>query len=143
MVKYTSIIKKLQKIYSGVADAVVVNNSGKLLFSTKNWNVKGDIKGVLGNWWSGNAQFVEMNKIRFSVLQMQPERFIATNRKKKGHLIGASTPDGEKYIIVYIKPKAKDWYHMAYPAVARAAAMMTKDSKFDSLELNSKLSTSK
>ena len=60
MVKYTSIIKKLQKIYSGVADAIVVSNSGKILFSTKNWNVKGDIKGV---------------------------------RKKKGHLIGASTPD--------------------------------------------------
>ncbi|MFX1297734.1 MAG: hypothetical protein ACFFD2_23165 [Promethearchaeota archaeon] len=140
MVKYDKIVKKLQKAYSGVADVVVVNKSGKILFSTKNWNVKGDIKEVLANWWSGNAQFVVMNKIRFSVLQMEPERFIATNRKKKGHLIGASTPDGDKYVIAYIKPKAKGWYHMAYPAVARAAAMMKKGATLDSLEISSKLS---
>jgi hypothetical protein len=36
------------------------------------------------------------------------------------------------YLVAHIKPKAKGWEHMAYPAIARAAAMMRKgsDSRF-------------
>ncbi len=55
---------------------------------------------------------------------MAPERFVGTNRKKKGHLIGASTPSGDTYMIAHVNPRAKGWFHEAYPAVARAAAMM-------------------
>ena len=32
------------------------------------------------------------------------------------------------YIIAHIKHKAKNWMHIAYPAIARAAAMMRKGS---------------
>ncbi len=65
---------------------------------------------------------------------MEPERFIGTNRHKKGHLIGASTPDGDKYMLAHIKPKAKGWFHLAYPAVAKAAAMLKKGSKSQFVE---------
>jgi hypothetical protein len=129
MVNYKSIIKDLQKDYSDAANIVVADNSGKLLYTTDNWNVEGDIKAVLSSWASTNAQFVLMNGIRYSILQMEPERFIATNRDNKGHLIGACCPDGSKYVLAHIKPKAKGWYHMAYPTIARAAAMMTKSTK--------------
>jgi len=71
---------------------------------------------------------------------MEPERFIGTNRQKKGHLIGASTPDGDKYMLAHIKPKAKGWFHMAYPAVARAAAMLQKGSKSQFIESKVELS---
>ena len=134
MVNYKAIVKNLQKKYSDAIQVIVVSNSGKIIYSTNNWDVKSDIKGILSSWGSGNAQFVHMNEIRYSVLQMEPERFIATNRKKKGHLIGAATPDGSKYVLAHIKPKAKGWYHLAYPSVARAAAMMVKDSKLKSHE---------
>jgi len=107
----------------------VVSNKAKILYSTGKWNVSKDVKGVLASWGSGNAQFVNMNHIRYSVLQMQPERFIATNRQKKGHLVGSSIPGTDVYIIARIKHKAKNWMHMAYPAIARAAAMMRKGSK--------------
>ena len=65
---------------------------------------------------------------------MEPERFIGTNRHKKGHLVGAATPDKEKLMIAHIKPKAKGWFHMAYPAIARAAAMMEKGSNSEFIE---------
>ncbi|MFX0074145.1 MAG: hypothetical protein ACFE96_01780 [Candidatus Hermodarchaeota archaeon] len=81
------------------------------------------------SWGSGNAQSVNMNGIRYSVLQMEPERFIATNRQKKGHLVGSSIPETDMYLVAHIKPKAKGWEHMAYPAIARAAAMMRRGSK--------------
>ena len=65
---------------------------------------------------------------------MAPERFIATNRKKKGHLVGSSIPGTDMYLIAHIRPKAKGWMHMAYPAIARAAAMMTKGSQSQFIE---------
>ena len=134
MVNYKSIIKSLQKHYSDANEVVVFGNKGKVIYSTSNWSVSKDIKTVLASWSSGSAQFVNMNGIRYSVLQMSPERFIATNRKKKGHLVGASILGSEIYLIAHIKPKAKGWIHMAYPAVTRAAAMMTKGSKSQFVE---------
>jgi len=132
MVNFKSIVDKLQKHYPDASQVAVVDRAGKVLHSRGKWDVKRDIKDVLANWTSGNAQFVTLDGIRYSVLQMEPERFVATNRKNKGHLIGASTPEGNTLFLAHIKPKAKGWFHMAYPAVARAAAMMNKksDSQF-------------
>ncbi len=134
MANYKAIVKDLQKKYTDATEVVIVSKDGKVLFTTDNWDVNRDIKGVLSNWASGNAQFVSINEIRYSILQMEPERFIATNRHKKGHLIGATTPDGSICILAHIKPKAKAWYHSAYPFVARAAAMMVKGSKSKNLK---------
>ena len=134
MVNYKAIVKDLQKKYSDASEVAIVSKEGKILFSTDNWNISDDIKRVLSDWASGTAQFVSMDEIRYSILQMEPERFIATNRHKKGHLIGATSPDGRICILAHIKPKAKAWYHSAYPYVARAAALMEKGSKSKSLE---------
>jgi len=134
MANFKSVVNKLQKHYSDASDVAIIDKSGKILYSTSKWDIKKDIKGVLASWKSGNAQFVVLDGIRYSILQMEPERFIGTNRKKKGHLIGASTPDGSKYMLAHIKPKAKGWFHMAYPAVARAAAMLKKGSRAEFIE---------
>lgn len=134
MVNIKSIVDKLQKHYPDASQVAVVDRQGKVLHSSGKWDVKRDIKGVLSNWASGNAQFVTLDGIRYSILQMEPERFIATNRKKMGHLVGASTPDGKTLFIAHIKPKAKGWFHMAYPALARAAAMMNKKSESTFIE---------
>jgi len=134
MVNIKSVVNKLQKHYPDAAEVAVVDNGGKALFSTSKWDIKKDIKEVLAKWASGNAQFVTLDGIRYLILQMEPERFIGTNRKNKGHLIGASTPDGKNYMLAHIKPKAKGWFHMAYPAVARAAAMLKKEIKSGFIE---------
>ncbi|MBY8991609.1 MAG: hypothetical protein KGD58_12710 [Candidatus Lokiarchaeota archaeon] len=140
MANIKSIVDKLQKHYPDASQVAVVERSGKLLHSRGKWDVKRDIKDVITNWNNGNAQFVTLDGIRYSILQMEPERFIATNRKNKGHLIGASTPDGNTLFIAHIKPKTKGWFHMAYPAVARAAAMITKKSESQFIETDVDLS---
>jgi len=143
MVSIKSVVSKLQKHYPDASDVALVDKQGKVLFSTSKWDVKKDIKEILVKWSSGNAQFVTLNGIRYSILQMEPERFIGTNRHKKGHLIGATTPDGDRYILAHIKPKAKGWFHMAYPAVARAAAMLKKGSESKFIESKVEISNEK
>ncbi|MGB5910958.1 MAG: hypothetical protein WBH31_07195 [Promethearchaeia archaeon] len=128
-VNFKNVANNLQQHYKDAESVAIFSNTGKLLYSTKNWNIKRDISSLLSCWASGSAQSVTLNSIRYSIVQMEPERFIATNRHKKGHLIGATTPDGENYMVAHVKPKAKGWFHLAYPAVARAVAMLKKGSK--------------
>ena len=139
MVNIKSVVNKLQKHYPDAVNVAVVDRNGKILFTIGKWDIKKDIKEMLAKWASGNAQFVTLSGIRYSILQMEPERFIGTNRKKQGHLIGASTPDGKIYMLAHIRPKAKGWFHMAYPAVARAAAMLKKGSESEFIETKVKL----
>ncbi|MFX0026621.1 MAG: hypothetical protein ACFE8M_09390 [Candidatus Hermodarchaeota archaeon] len=135
MVNFKSVVNNLQKHYKDAESVAIISNNGKLLYSTKNWNIKSDISSLLSSWASGSAQSVTVNSIRYSIVQMEPERFIATNRHKKGHLIGATTiPDREKCMIAHIKPKAKGWEHLAYPAIARAVAMLKKGSKSEFIQ---------
>ena len=143
MVNYKNVVKKLQKHYPDALEVAILSNNGKVLFSTPKWDIKSDIKSFLKSWASGSAQSVELDGIRYSILQMEPERFIGTNRHNKGHLVGAATPDKEKLMIAHIKSKAKGWFHMAYPALARAAAMMEKgiSSEFIDTKINPEDST--
>jgi hypothetical protein len=62
--------------------------------------------------------------MKFSILQTDPVRFISTNFGKKGHLIGATTPDQSYYMVVFIGPEAEDWSQVAFPNIARAVAML-------------------
>ena len=79
----------------------------------------------MSSWRMGNAQFVMLQSVKYSIIQMEPERLIATNFKRQGHLVGACAPGGEAYIIAYISPDAESWNHTAYPSIARAAAMLS------------------
>jgi len=138
MVDYKNVLKTLQKSYSYVDKILILKNNGKILYSTNNWNVKEDIKGFLSSWASGNAQFVIMDGVKYSILQMEPERFVGTNRQKKGHLIGAATAERDKYLIAHIDNKAKGWMHNAYPTVARATVALNDTSKLKYLDSSQK-----
>ncbi|MBN1802807.1 MAG: hypothetical protein JW891_14960 [Candidatus Lokiarchaeota archaeon] len=124
MTNYKSVVSKLQKGYADADEVIIVKPNGKCLFNTKKFDVARDMKKVIATWQSGRGMFVEVGGNRYSILQCAPERFIATDNKKgsKGHLIGATTPDKSVYVLAHVKPKAKGWYHYAYPFVARAAA---------------------
>lgn len=131
MTNYKSIVSKLRKHYSAV-DQVIIIKGGKRVFNTKGFDIYKYMKSIIAIWQSGQGQSVSVSGIKYSILQCAPERFIATNRHKKGHLIGATTPDRSTYLLAHVKPKAKDWFHAAYPIVARAAAMMQDGSFEDS-----------
>ncbi|MFX1396584.1 MAG: hypothetical protein ACFFAS_06010 [Promethearchaeota archaeon] len=136
MPNYRSIVNALQKSYSDADEVIIVKPNGKTVFNTKKFNVGSDMKRVIATWQSGRGHFVEVGGNRYSILQCAPERFIATDNKRgsKGHLIGATTPNKSLYVLAHVKPKAKGWFHHAYPVVARAAAKIQDKSFGPSLE---------
>ena len=125
MVDYASVINTLVQDYPDALAVVIVDSSGKVKHSTDNWDVSRDISRVVSSWRMGNAQFVMVQDVKYSIIQMEPERLIATNFKRQGHLVGACAPGSEEYIIAYISPDAESWNHTAYPSIARAAAMLS------------------
>ncbi len=116
MVDYASIINTLIQDFPDALAVVVVDESSNVLYSTDNWNVGRDIGRVMSSWRMGNAQFVMLQDVKYSIIQMAPERLIATNFKRQGHLVGAASPGGEAYVVVYISPDAESWNHTAYSA---------------------------
>ncbi|MFO7797161.1 MAG: hypothetical protein ACQERB_07110 [Promethearchaeati archaeon] len=131
MTSYKSAIKYLKKSFPDVMETAFISGEGKILYSNDKWSIKNDLGALLSTWFSQNGQYVNLNGIRYSILQMEPERFVATNRKKKGHLVGAATPSLDKFLIAHISPKSKNWFHGAYPTIARVAAMIQSGFKID------------
>ncbi len=125
MVDYAGIVNTLTQDYPDAVAVVITDSSSNILYQTGNWDVSRDIGRVMSSWRTGNAQFVMMQDVKYSIIQMEPERLIATNFKRQGHLVGAQSPGGEAYIIAYISPDAEAWNHTAYPSIARAAAMIS------------------
>ncbi|MBD3210999.1 MAG: hypothetical protein GF311_00175 [Candidatus Lokiarchaeota archaeon] len=142
MASIKSAIKYLQKAFPDVMETVLFNTKGKVLYSSNDWSIENEVRTLLSVWWSENAQFINLNGTRYSILQMEPERFVATNRKKQGHLVGAATPSMDKFLIAHISPKSKGWFHGAYPTVARAAAMIETGLEIN-LEKGKRFKTSK
>jgi hypothetical protein len=125
MVDYALVVNMLIQDYPDAVAVVVVDSSSNILYSTDNWDVRKDISRVMSSWRMGNAQFIMMQDVKYSIIQIAPERLIATNFKRQGHLVGACAPGGEGCIIAYISPDADSWNYTAYPSIARAAAMLS------------------
>ena len=126
-----SIVSRFLKNYPDADGVIVVKYGGKIIHSTKGFNISGDMKSIIATWQSGRGVSVQCAGTKYSILQCAPERFVATNRFKKGHLVGATTPDKNYYFLAHIKPKAKGWVHSAYPFIARAAALMENKGTLD------------
>ena len=129
MATYEEAVADLQANYKYALCSAILDSSSSILYSTDNWDVSNDVKKIMAAWRSGSSRFVKISSwdMKFSVLQTSPVRFISTNFGKKGHLIGAATPeksDETYYMLSFIGPEADDWMHGAYPSIARAVAML-------------------
>ncbi len=129
MATYEEAVADLQENYKYALCSAILDSSSSIVYSTDNWDVSNDVKKIMAAWRSGSARFVKISSwdMKFSVLQTSPVRFISTNFGKKGHLIGAATPeksDETYYMLSFIGPEADDWMHGAYPSIARSVAML-------------------
>ncbi|MHA1820420.1 MAG: hypothetical protein ACTSU2_07735 [Promethearchaeota archaeon] len=131
MVDFQDVVNNLLEYYPYALAVAIVDASGQIVYSTDNWDISGDLSRLLSSWRGGNAQFVMIQGVKYSMLQMTQERLIATNFAKKGHLVGAATPDGQYKVIAYISPEDEAWHHNAYPSIARAAAMLSGGSSIN------------
>ena len=119
-VNYADHIKQLMSSNPTITHAAVVTMSGQVLFQTKNWDVTNEIKKLISDW-QAKAPFIIVNNIRYSILQCTPERLISTNVGKKGHLVGATTPEGH-LLLTHTIPDGN--YQVSYMDTARAADQM-------------------
>ncbi|NMC06373.1 MAG: hypothetical protein GYA24_14245 [Candidatus Lokiarchaeota archaeon] len=121
-VDYVSIIATLQQYNPSIAGVIVASMTGDIIFCTSNWQpTPQEVKNVVNAWRGGNSISVTLQGVKFSVLQSTSERFISTNIKKQGHLVGATTPGGQ-CVLGFVLPDAA--YDGAYMDVARAAGQM-------------------
>jgi hypothetical protein len=121
-VDFAGIVATLQRYNPSIAGLVVTSVSGEIYYCTPNWQPDpNDVKKVVAAWRGGNAVSVMLQGVKFSCLQANSERFIATNIKKQGHLVGAMTPS-QMCVLAFVLPDSA--YDGAYMDVSRAAAQM-------------------
>nr|MDO8110283.1 profilin family protein [Candidatus Sigynarchaeota archaeon] len=121
-VDYVSIIATLQQLNPSIAGVIITSMTGDIIYCTSNWQPNPqEVKNVINAWRGGNSISVTLQGVKFSVLQSVQDRFISTNIKKQGHLVGATTPGGQ-CLLGFVLPDAA--YDGAYMDVARAAGQI-------------------
>ena len=106
---YEEFIYSLMDAEPTILAGAVVNNKGELVFQTENWELDGDLEQL-------NSIFAEVSKadgkspgsltimkLKYMVVEFTPERVIATNVARKGHMIVAPVDKGG--VAVFIDPK--------------------------------------
>lgn len=105
---YEKLIFDLMDTEPAVFGGAVINSNNELVYQTENWDLQQEIE-ELGNIITeakkengNNPGRIQIMKITYMVVEFTPERIIATNVSRKGHIIVAMANEGA--IVVYIDP---------------------------------------
>ena len=82
--------------------AAAVIKGKEIIYTTDNWDISGDLDIVLSSWMGQSAQFIMVSGVKYSILQMEAERLMATSYKGEGSIVGAK--NDEFKIIAYMGP---------------------------------------
>ncbi|MHA2129794.1 MAG: hypothetical protein ACW99L_07470, partial [Promethearchaeota archaeon] len=82
--------------------AAAVLKGKEILYTTDNWDISGDVDRVVSSWRGGNAQFIMVSGVKYSMLQMEAERLVAISYKGEGSICAAK--DDENALICYLQP---------------------------------------
>lgn len=93
--KYQNMIDFLKKNSEIIAGAVIKDT--RIIYTTDNWDISGDIDRLLSSWSGQNAQFIMLSGVKYSVLQIEAERLVAMSYKGEGSIVATKDDD---YIII-------------------------------------------
>ncbi len=82
--------------------ATVISGSNEIIYTTDNWDISADIGRVISSWVAQNAQFIMVSGVKYSMLQCEPERLVATSIRGEGSIVAAK--DDEHKLIAYLEP---------------------------------------
>jgi hypothetical protein len=82
--------------------AAAVIKGKDVIYTTENWDISGDVDRLLSSWIGQNAQFIMVSGVKYSILQMEPERLVAISLKGEGSICAAK--DEEHKLICYLQP---------------------------------------
>ncbi|MFX1569796.1 MAG: hypothetical protein ACFFCV_15690 [Promethearchaeota archaeon] len=96
----TAVYNLMQADPNIIAAAVIQGK--QVIYSTDNWDISGDVDRVVSSWMGQNAQFIMVSGVKYSILQMEPERLVAISLKGEGSICAAK--DDEHKLICYLQP---------------------------------------
>ncbi|MFW9973047.1 MAG: hypothetical protein ACFFDF_22880 [Candidatus Odinarchaeota archaeon] len=96
----TAVYNLMQADPNIIAAAVIKGK--EVIYTTDNWDISGDVDRVLSSWTGQNAQFIMVTGVKYSILQMEPERLVAVSLKGEGSICAAK--DEEHKLICYLQP---------------------------------------
>ncbi|MFX1337577.1 MAG: profilin family protein [Promethearchaeota archaeon] len=82
--------------------AAVISGTNEIIYSTDNWDISADVGRVIASWVAQNAQFIMVSGVKYSMLQCEPERLVATSIRGEGSIVAAK--DDEHKLIAYLEP---------------------------------------
>lgn len=95
-------IQNLMQSDPHIIAAAVIEGKNSIVYSTENWDISADVGRVIQSWVAQNAQFIMISGVKYSILQCEPERLIATSIRGEGSIVAAK--DDERKIIAYLEP---------------------------------------
>ena len=105
---YEEFIFELLDAEPAVLGGAVIDINGNLMYQTENWDLQQEIDQINaviseaqksdGN----NPGKLEIMKVSYMIVELTPERIIATNVARKGHVIIAMGDNGS--VVAYIDP---------------------------------------
>jgi len=109
MIDYERKANFLLKSGSRIHSVVFIEGEDTIVYSTDNWDISYDLELILFNWNNLYQEMITIAEriiiadIEYVILQVTPERFVATNMYEKGSIIGIR--DEERMIFCKIHPK--------------------------------------
>ena len=97
----TAIYNLMQADPHIIAAAVIAGKSD-IIYTTDNWDISADIGRVISSWIAQNAQFIMVSGVKYSILQCEQERLVATSIRGEGSIVAAK--DDEYKLIAYLEP---------------------------------------
>lgn len=106
---YEDFVYGLMDTEPAVFGGAVINNKGDIAFQTENWDLAEDKAQLLAAAKEAKIDgkspgTLVVMKIKYMIVEFTPERVIATNVTRKGHVILAPVDDGA--LITFIDPNA-------------------------------------
>lgn len=117
---YATVIENLKQLEPDIEDVAIIEERDKVVYSTQNWKISEDISKIISLWESLYGQSLTLSGKKFSILQITPERLVATSIQE-GHIVGAR--DEDRKILASVKPEGNMF--TAYMATARALKLMS------------------
>ncbi len=96
----TAVYNLMQEDPSIIAAAVLKGK--EIIYTTDNWDISADVGRVVSSWIGQNARHIMVTGVKYSILQMEAERFVAMSYKGEKSIVAAK--DDEHKLIVYVGP---------------------------------------
>ncbi|MGV9170948.1 MAG: hypothetical protein ACOC44_12635 [Promethearchaeia archaeon] len=107
MSEIENIVDELLNEEQNIFGVAIIGQDGSLLMQTENWDISNDlgkINELIGS--EGGIGRIELQGIRYMVVENTPERKIGTNVTGKGHVIICPVPvGGSGALVCYINPQ--------------------------------------